>query len=332
MSSPATPRPTPVDVGSADRPLVSVVIPVYNSAGIVTATVGEVRAVLAARSLDGEVVLVDDGSGDDSWRVIAALAAHHDDIVAIRLLRNYGQHNANLAGFRATRGDWVVTMDDDGQNPAEEIPRLLAAARDGDHDVVFGRFHRKAAPRFRSFGSSLIGAMNRRLFGQPDDLVVSNHRILHRQVVDRICADATRYPYITGQALLYSASPANLDVEHRPRRGGTSTYTTRRILTLVLRILFSYSLAPLHIAAVVGGLIALASFVGGAAYLVRGLLTETAVPGWTSIMVLLAFFQGVTLLILAMLGEYVVRTLNQVSERPTYHVARTVDGRVVDNR
>ncbi len=306
--------------------LVSVVIPVFNSAGIVATTVGDTREVLARHGIPHEILLVDDGSADDSWQVIAELARDHDDVTAIRLLRNYGQHNANLAGFRASRGDWVVTMDDDGQNPPAEIPNLLAFAHAGDHDVVFGRFRRKQAPRFRSLGSRVIGVMNRRLFGKPDDLVVSNHRLLHRQVVDRICADATRYPYITGQALLYSGSPANLDVEHLPRRDGVSNYTARRIATLVVRILFSYSLAPLHLAAVAGGVIAVLSFLIGGVYLVRGILTEAVVPGWTTLVVLLAFFQGVTLLMLAMLGEYVVRTLNQVSARPTYHVTRVVGG------
>lgn len=316
---------TPPRARQNDTPRVSVVIPVFNSSDLVADTVQETRQVLENTDFSFEVILVDDGSQDDSWAVIAGLARHHDDVVAMRLLRNYGQHNANLAGFRISRGEWIVTMDDDGQNPPTAIPAMLATAIDGDHDVVFGRFDRKKASGLRALGSRAIGLMNRRLFGQPPDLVVSNHRVLHREVVDRICSDASRYPYITGQALLYSASPVNVDVEHRARREGASSYTVRRILQLVLRILFSYSLAPLHIAAIAGGLIAILSFMAGGFYLAKGMIAGTNVPGWTTIVVLLAFFQGVTLVILAMLGEYVVRTLNQVSSRPTYHVAKVIE-------
>ncbi len=304
---------------------VSVVVPVYNSADIVAGTVADIRAHLARLVDSFEVVLVDDGSVDRSWSVIAGLARDHDDVRAIRLLQNYGQHNANLAGLRAATGEWVITMDDDGQNPASEIASLLEVARAG-HDVVFGRFRQKQASRTRSLGSRVIGWMNRRVFDKPSDLTVSNFRALHHDVVDRICADGSRYPYITGQALLYARSPANADVDHAQRAGGESNYDLVRIVRLVLRILFSYSVAPLHIMAAIGGVVALGSFLAGTVFLLRGLLGTVDVQGWTTVVVLLSFLQGVSLLMLGMLGEYTVRTLNQVSDRPTYLIAESVDG------
>ena len=126
-------------------------------------------------------------------------------IVAINLLRNYGQHNANLAGLRETTGDYVITMDDDGQNPADQVPLLIAEAMTG-RDVVFGDYELKQAHGIRRLGSKLINVVNRRVFGQPNHLEVSNFRILRRDVVDRICASQTAHPYITGQALHYSAN------------------------------------------------------------------------------------------------------------------------------
>lgn len=304
---------------------VSVVIPVFNSEAVLARTVADVLSVLRGMDRPFEVVLVDDGSADGSWHVASGLAAEHAEVVALRLLRNYGQHNANLAGFRQARGTWLVTMDDDGQNPADQIPLLLETAAAGSHDVVFGRFEAKQASRVRGVGSRVVGWMNRRIFGKPDDLVVSNFRALHRDVVDRICADATRYPYITGQALLYSHNPGNALVRHETRAVGESNYNAIRIARLLARILFSYSVIPLHAMAVVGLGVALLSFLAGGVYLLRGAVGDVRVEGWTTLVVLLSFLQGVVLLMLSMLGEYVIRTLNQVSDRPTYQVREVVD-------
>jgi glycosyltransferase involved in cell wall biosynthesis len=307
-------------------PRYSVVIPVFNSRDLVATTVADVVSYFEHRGDPFEVILVNDGDTDGSWEVIRDLACADPRLVAVRFVRNYGQHNANLAGFEEARGEWVVTMDDDGQNPASEIEHLIAKAEEG-HDVVFGRFDRKQSSLGRSLGSRLMGWMNRRLFDKPKDLVVSNFRLLHSDVVERIRTSGNTYPYITGQALIYSASPANADVRHLPRAGGESTYNLRRIVSLVLRIMFSYSPAPLHVMAVTGALVAFGSFVVGAVYLVHGIVAGSQVEGWTTVVVLLALLNGVAILMLSMLGEYMVRTLKQVTDRRSFHVAERVDGR-----
>lgn len=165
--------------------------------------------------------------------------------------------------------------------------------------------------------------VNRRIFGQPPDLAVSNFRIIRRDVVDRICHSRTAYPYITGQALIYSRNRANVTVRHEPRRVGRSNYSLLRILKLVLTILFSYSSFPLRFAAGIGfGLSVLALALGGV-YLLMGLLGATQVQGWTTIVVLLSVFNAFTFGMLSMIGEYVVRTLNTVSAgEGTYVVAK----------
>jgi glycosyltransferase involved in cell wall biosynthesis len=312
--------------GEERMPTYSVVIPVFNSHDIVGATVADVVAFFEQRGDPFEVILVEDGGTDGSWEVIRDLAEADPRLVAVRFVRNYGQHNANLAGLEEARGEWVVTMDDDGQNPPSEIEHLVAKAAEG-HDVVFGRFDRKKGSLTRRIGTRLMGWMNRRLFGKPKDLVVSNFRLLRRDVVERITTSGNTYPYITGQALLYGASPAHADVRHLPRAGGQSTYDLRKIVSLVLRILFSYSPAPLHVMAVFGSLVAFGSFVVGAVYLVHGIVVGSNVEGWTTVVVLLAFLNGVAILMLSMLGEYLIRTLRQVTDRRSFHVAERVDGR-----
>jgi glycosyltransferase involved in cell wall biosynthesis len=301
----------------------SVVVPVYNSVGVVGRTVDRIVEVFEQAGLSYQLVLVNDGSRDGSWEVIADRARKNPHVVALNLLRNYGQHHANLAGFREATGDFVITMDDDLQNPPDQALALIDGAMQG-HDVVFGRFERKAAPRYRRIGSSLISMINRRVFLQPAGLTVSNFRILHRDVVDRICGSRTAHPYITGQALMYSHTPTDVLVRHDPRPVGKSNYGLVRILRLVFAILFSYSLWPLRAAATGGAVIALISFLLGAYYLVRSFFVDTPVAGWTTIAVLLSVFSGVIIALLSMLGEYVVRTLNAVSAQDTYHVSERV--------
>src|SRR2546423_4086148 len=161
------PRPTPVEAPLDMRVFTySVVIPVFNSEPIVGTTIDRTVAFFEAQHLLYEVILVNDGSTDGSWEVLRAAAQRYPHVRAINLLRNYGQHNANLCGLRAAKGDYVVTMDDDLQNPPEEIIHLIEKAMTGP-DVVFGRFRHKAASAQRTLGSKVIGLLNRRIFGQP---------------------------------------------------------------------------------------------------------------------------------------------------------------------
>ncbi len=327
-SSDAAPLPATVASESTLDPHAfrySIVVPVYNSAAIVGDTVDQIVAEFEQQGLAYELILVNDGSSDNSWQVISDRARANEHVVALNLLRNYGQHNANMAGLRESTGDYVVTMDDDLQNPPDQVRLLIDEAMTG-RDVVFGRFETKKAAPYRRLGSKLIGMMNRRIFGQPNDLVVSNFRILRRDVVERICNSQTAHPYITGQALQYSSNRSNVLVRHEPRAVGHSSYSMTRILKLVFTILFSYSSFPLRLAATGGFIIAFFSFVLGLVYFIHGLVVDTAIPGWTTLVVLLSVFNGVTIALLSMLGEYVVRTLNAVSAQETYHVVDKVSG------
>lgn len=319
------PEPTDVAVMDRTRFTYSVVISVFNSEALVGDTIDRVVGFFKGAGLKFELVLVNDGSRDGSWSILKQRALANPHIVALNLLHNSGQHNANLAGFREATGDFLITMDDDLQNPPDQIGLLIDEAMKG-RDLVFARFAAKQAAGHRIFGSKAIGMINRRIFGQPPDLTVSNFRILRRDVVERICASRTAYPYITGQALLYSSNRSNVAVRHDPRPVGKSSYSILRIARLVATILFSYSSFPLRLAAAFGFLVSAFSFLIGAFYLIQGAISGSRVEGWTSLIVLLAFFNGVTIALLSMLGEYVVRTLNSVSAREPYHVVERVHG------
>lgn len=241
-------------------------------------------------------------------------------------MRNYGQHTAVLCGLQQSRGAWVITMDDDLQNPPEEIRHLIATAAAGGHDLVMGSYRQKRHPFHRRLGSRLINWMNEGIFGKPKDLAVTNFRLIRRDVVDRVCAHRTIFPYINGLVLLYSVRRANVQVEHHPRAEGGSSYNLVRILRLVFVILFSYSGFPLQLVAASGLVLAAASFLIGAGFLIRGLIVTSAVPGWTSLVTLMAFFNSFVFLMLSMLGEYVVRLQQQISAPANYTVVETIRG------
>ncbi|MGB5953382.1 MAG: glycosyltransferase family 2 protein [Ornithinimicrobium sp.] len=302
----------------------SIVMPVYNSSQIVATTIDRVVEVFTTAGLTFELICVNDGSPDESWAVISERAASIPGVIALDLMKNYGQHYANLAGLIESTGDYVITLDDDLQNPPDQALLLIETVIRGGHEVVFGQFEQKQAHGVRRIGSLLIGQINRRIFAQPANLTVSNFRILRRDVVDRIVSSRTAYPYITGQALMASRDRANVMVRHDPRPSGKSNYNLTRIIGLVLTILFSYSSWPLKAAALLGFAISGLSFLLGGFLIARALLTETIVPGWTSIMVLMSIFAGVIIALLSMIGEYVVRTLNTVSRDSSFHVVRRV--------
>jgi len=299
----------------------SVVIPVFNSETIIGETIHRTVAFFKDRNLSYELILVNDCSRDRSWEVVQSKVREHDHLIAIDLLRNYGQHTAVFCGMQASTGDFVMTLDDDMQNPPEEMAHLIAKAGEG-HDVVFGRFREKMHQSYRRGGSRLIGLLNKHVFRKPEDLVVSNFRIIRRDVVDAICAYRTQQPYITGLTLLFASDPANVWVEHRARPGGKSNYTSLRIAQLVMRILFNYSSFPLRVVTSIGFTVAVVSVVIGVVITLRTLLVGSRVPGWTTIISLTAFLGGVIIVILGMIGEYLIRLINQSSTIAPYHIRR----------
>jgi glycosyltransferase involved in cell wall biosynthesis len=302
----------------------SIVIPVYNSADVVGDTVDQTVKVCEEHGLEYELILVNDGSTDESWRVVSDKAAANPRVVAIDFLHNYGQHTAVFAGLKYSKGDYAITMDDDLQNPPEEIIPLVATAAEG-YDLVMGRFHQKQHSLVRRLGTRVVGWMNRRIFGKPKDLVLTNFRCIRRDVIDRMVRYRTAYPYIPGLALMFSSSRANVPVEHRPRAVGKSGYSMNKILSVIFRILFNYSSFPLRFVSALGLIITAFSFGLGGFLFLKAVIVGTSVPGWASVAVLLSFFNGFSLLILSMLGEYTVRLLNQSSQEDSYHVKTVVD-------
>ncbi|MEQ9188104.1 MAG: glycosyltransferase family 2 protein [Cryomorphaceae bacterium] len=301
----------------------SIVIPVYKSEDVVTQTVQAIQEVLRKHSLNAEIVLVNDGSPDDSWKVIQKLAESNKNIIAIDLLKNYGQHTAVHCGIANANGDFIITMDDDLQNPPEEILKLISKIDEG-YDLVFARFRQKMHGRFRSLGSKFVGYLNTKIFGKPKDLTLTNFRIFTKETAQLMLNYQTNYPYIPGLLLMHASCIANVDTEHHKRESGVSNYTLGRILKLVARLLFNYSSFPLKVMSGAGVIVSLLSFIAGIFYVFRGFLNEESVPGWTTLVVLISFLCGFILAVLGVMGEYLARMMNQMAISQPYLIRKKV--------
>jgi glycosyltransferase involved in cell wall biosynthesis len=304
--------------------LYSIVIPVYKSEHIVGDTVDKILEVEQNNDVKFEIILVNDGSPDNSWDVLKRISKKNSRVKAINLVKNYGQHNAVLCGFAHATGEYVITMDDDLQNPPSEIIRLIDKITGSDYDLVFGKFKEKKHAVYRKIGSKLIGHLNHKVFGKPKDITLTNFRIIKRDVIERVLQHKTAYPYIPGLLLIYASSIANTTVEHHARTTGHSNYTLRKILGLTSRLLINYSSYPLRLLSGLGLIISGTSFFTGTFYLLYGLLFGSSVEGWTTLVVLTSFLGGFIIALLGVIGEYLSRILDQLSTGQSYFVKERV--------
>lgn len=303
--------------------LYSVIIPVYNSENIVSTTVQKVVDCFNKVDLKYEIILVNDGSPDNSWEVIKRLAEKYKNVTSINLLKNYGQHTAVFCGLEQANGDYMITMDDDMQNPPAEIVHLINKVTEG-YDTVFGKFKEKKHNKIRKIGSKIIGYLNYKIFNKPADITLTNFRIIKREVVNRMLDYKTNYPYIPGLVLLFSSKITNVEVEHKKRSIGSSNYNAVKIIKLTSRLLFNYSSYPLRLISTIGIIISIVSFVLGFSFVIRKIFIGVSVPGWTTVVVMLSFFNGFVILLLGLLGEYISRILNKMSVKKTYYITDEV--------
>lgn len=302
----------------------SIVIPVYRSEKVVGTTVDTILKLAKTEGFRVEIVLVNDGSPDNSWSVIEDLAQDHEAVIAINLLKNYGQHTAVYCGIAESKGDFIITMDDDMQNPPSELPKLIYKIHEG-YDLVFAEFAEKKHAGYRKLGTLLIGYLNKEIFGKPKELKLTNFRIFTKATAKRVLEYKTNYPYIPGLLLLNAGKMGNVMTEHHVREIGTSNYNLIRILQLVSRLLFNYSSYPLKLVSGSGIVISLLSFLAGLGYMFKALFAGVQVEGWTTLVVLLSFLCGFILIMLGVMGEYLARILNQQAVSKPYQIREIVN-------
>jgi undecaprenyl-phosphate 4-deoxy-4-formamido-L-arabinose transferase len=295
-------------------PALSVVIPVYNGA----ATIGELVHALAGLDVPGglEIVLVNDGSPDNSDAVCRRLVATANvPITYVEHARNYGEHNAVMTGLRHARGDYAITMDDDLQNPPEEVLRLFLHCRDGNYDVVYTRYAEKQHAAWRNLGSRFANRVADLLIDKPKGLYLSSFRCMSRIVIDGVTRYEGPFPYVDGLIMQVTQRIGTLEVRHLPRAQGRSNYTLKRLVNLWLNLAFNFSLLPLRLAVLLGLTMGVIGGIG-ALYVIGHALFGSPPEGWASTMVVVLLLSAAQFLILGIVGEYLGRTFQTGNRKP----------------
>jgi glycosyltransferase involved in cell wall biosynthesis len=300
-------------------PSISVVVPVYNSAGALPVLVSRLEPVLRGLAHQFELVCVNDGSRDASWNVIVDLERGHSWIHGIDLMRNSGQHNALLCGIRAARYDITVTLDDDLQNPPEEIPILLAALAEGV-DVVYGAPHQEVHGLWRNLASQVTKVVLQGVLGADTARMVGPFRAFRTNV--RRAFDAYQGAFVNIDVLLTWGTTrfAAVRVRHDVRTIGQSNYTLRKLLTHTLNMLTGFSTLPLQLASLLGFTLTLVGGLLLALVIIRYLLNGGAVPGFAFLASIIIIFSGTQLFTLGVIGEYLARMHFRLLDRPAYVV------------
>ena len=287
----------------------------------------------AFSDLTFEVVLVNDGSSDDSEAACRSVAeAHPGTVTFVHLARNFGEHSAVLAGLNHATGAHVAVLDDDGQNPPEEVRPMYDAIRERDLDVIFGHYRVKHHSAFRNFGSWFNGLMARVMLKKPTDLYLSSFKVMNRFIVDEICKYRGAFPYVDGLILRATSNLGQIDVEHQdaPDRS-TSNYTLAKLFKLWLNMFLNFSILPLRVTALLGTFTAMISLFLLVAIVVDKLYVNPNVAvGIPTVLVTIVFFAGVQLVILGTIGEYLGRLFLDHSGSPQFVVRYVLRGGTSD--
>ena len=303
------------------RPALSIVVPLYNS----EETLERLLLELTALPVEGgcELVLVNDGSRDNTAAACERLMKQYSrPIKLVKLARNFGEHNAVMAGLHHARGAHVITMDDDLQNPPSEVLTLLNHARTTGFEVVYSYYEKKQHEGWRNLGSWLTNSVADLLLDKPKGLYLSSFRCMSAFVVTEICRYDGPFAYVDGLILQVTQNIGRVLVAHAPRRSGQSGYTLSRLLKLWLNMFVNFSVIPLHLATMLGFGAAAVGFVFTLAVVAEHYLYKTPL-GWGSLMAALLVFSGTQLLVLGMAGEYIGRIYLTVNKRPQF-VSREV--------
>ena len=294
---------------------ISVVIPCYRSEKMISSVVDEIISYIG--KMEHEVILVCDSSPDNAWDEIKMLKMKYPEVHGILFSKNFGQHAATLAGYRHVTGDIIITMDDDGQSDASAITRMIDKIHEG-YDVVYAKYPVYEKTMFRKFGSWLNRKMAEILAGKPIGIQGNSFFAMRRYVLDEVVRYTNSFPYIGGLVFRTTDSIAEVEVEHRARKEGSSGYTLKKLLMLWINGFTAFSVLPLRIASMLGFFFSFVGFALGIVIVIRKLLNPDIILGYSSTMVTIFFLGGIVLLALGLIGEYVGRIYIGQNQAPQY--------------
>ncbi len=315
--------------------LISFVIPCYRSAKTLGNVVEEIQNMMREHSeYDSEIILVNDCSPDNTFEVIESLTKKYGNITGIDIAKNSGQQCALMAGFRQAEGDLIIACDDDGQTPVDTSFRLIEKLFEGDYDVVCAKYeNRGSRSLFRRLGTWADRTMVKVFLEKPDDFNTAIYFVAKRFVIEEITKYDNPFPYWTGLLLRTTHNVGNVLVDQKNRAAGESGYTMRKLLSLWINGLTTFSIKPLRFATIAGSVLALIGFII-IVFLVIGKLVNADISvGWTSLIATNILVGGLIMLMLGMIGEYIGRIYISLNESPQYVIRRIIeksDGRKED--
>jgi glycosyltransferase involved in cell wall biosynthesis len=303
--------------GKSAVPSISLVVPVYRAESSLRELHARLVEVMQQESTGFEIIFVEDCGGDGSWQVIQSLAAQDNRVRGLRMSRNYGQHNALLCGIRAAANEVVVTLDDDLQNPPEEIPKLVAKLAEG-YDMVYGTPEREQHGLLRDLASRITKLALQSAMGAETARKISAFRAFRTEL--RQAFHDYRSPTVNLDVLLTWGTTrfGSVTVKHASREAGASGYTVRKLITHAINMMTGFSTLPLQIASLMGFVFSLFGFVVLAYVLVRTLMFGSSVPGFPFLASIIAIFAGAQLFALGIIGEYLARMHFRSMDRPPY--------------
>ena len=305
-----------------EKIILTVVIPVYNSAYTITKLVESITNELV--NIPFEIVLVNDGSKDDSEHVCESLAYYDSKINFISLRKNFGEHNAVLCGLNISKGEYAVIIDDDFQNPPSEIKKLYTHIVSGNYDVVYSKYKVKKHDFFRNIGSKFHNMMATYILDKPSNLYLSSFKIIRKEIIKDIIRYTGPYPYIDGLILQTTDNIGTSITEHQSRETGKSNYTLRKLISLYLNMFINHSLKPIRIFMLLGFLFFFLGVVSTGAVLIDYIFNNAFYSSWVYFSLLLETMSGLQLLFIGIIGEYMIKRITSLGGAPQFVIKSTV--------
>jgi glycosyltransferase involved in cell wall biosynthesis len=303
---------------------ISVVIPCYNSDYSLTRLIHRIRDIFVD-SIDEpyEIILVDDGSpSPGTWQTISALARQNPEVRAFQLTRNFGKPGALMCGYSQSKGKWVIVMDDDLQHIPEDIPLLLDQRH---HSLVMGNFPVREHVLWQKLTSKLKGWLDYKLIGKPRNVYLSPFHLIHRDIIDAVLRINSPSPHIGALMMHVTRDVVMVNVTHQSREHGKSNFTFIRRVKQFSNLLINNSSLLLKLVAWFGMGLSLLSVLYGTYLTLRWFMIEEIAAGWTSIMVVMLMIGGVLMLSLGIVGEYLLRIINGLENRPSFLIGKRTD-------
>lgn len=306
---------------------ISFVVPVYNGARLLKPLLE--RLLPVGREFGSfEIIFVDDGSVDGSFEESCRLQREFTELISVQLSRNFGQHNSTMAGLAHASGEIIVTLDQDLQNPPEEIHCLVEKLLEG-YDVVYGIPRARAHNAFRNITSEFSKWLGRKIFGTAQNGNFSSFRAMRKWLVDEVVQYKSGHIYLDGLISWTSSNVGSVQVQNDRTNAG-SQYNFLRLMNHGLNLLVNFSIKPLQTASIVGGFIAFIGLLTALAIIFAKMFYDVPVQGWTSLMVVILIMSGIQIAFLGLLGEYIGRILMNSNQAPNY-VVRTFKKGLIDN-